>query len=167
MRPDPLRHQFSLMVEPKTGTPLATSARIQINLYISKPPWISRFRYVPEIVFPVFWQEMSAQVPAEVAQHLAWALTTPFSVADTASLVIIVLGLVLVARSACIVIRLGGSPEQLAKSAGGGGGDSLAKTKNGSSSDDIQLHVAAAAASKMGEKQVNFFLLHFKAKKFN
>lgn len=153
MRPDPVRHQFSLMVEPKTGTPLATSARIQINLYISKPPWISRFRYVPEIVFPVFWQEMSAQVPAEVAQHLAWALTTPFSVADTASLVIIVLGLVLVARSACIVMRLGGPPEQRAKSGGGGGG-SLAKTGNGSSSDDIQLHVAAAAASKMGEKQI-------------
>lgn len=133
LRPNPDKHQFSLLVEPRTGTPLATSARIQINLYISKPPWISRFRYIPEIVFPVFWQEMSAQVPPDVREHLAWALTTPFALADIVSLVFILLGLVLVARSAWILVR------------------SESAISGADSSDEFQLQAAKVAGKGLDD----------------
>ena len=99
LRPDRRRHQFHMMVEPNTGTSIRSYARIQINIYITKPPWISRFRYIPEVVFPVFWQELRAEASSEMIEHINWALTKPFIYADLLSIVIIVIGLILVAIS--------------------------------------------------------------------
>ena len=105
LKPDPHKHQFSMMIEPRTGTSLASYARMQINIFISKPPFISRFRYIPEIVFPVFWQELHAEVPSDVIEHINWALTTPFAIADIVSLSFIVVGLVLIAKGAFLLMR--------------------------------------------------------------
>nr|XP_027202619.1 scavenger receptor class B member 1-like isoform X1 [Dermatophagoides pteronyssinus] len=99
LRPDRRKHQFHMMVEPNTGTSIRSYARIQINIYITKPPWISRFRYIPEVVFPVFWQELRAEASSEIIEHLNWALTKPFIYADIFSIVIIVIGLILVSIS--------------------------------------------------------------------
>lgn len=105
LRPSQKRHQFSLLVEPRTGTSLHSNARIQINMFITKAPWISRFRYIPEVVFPVFWQELSAEVSADVIEHINWALTVPFLAADIISITILVLGIALLAQSAYLLFR--------------------------------------------------------------
>lgn len=62
LRPDPQRHEFFVDLEPRTGSPVVLSARVQLNVAISKPPGLVRFRNVPEIMFPVFWQELTVNV---------------------------------------------------------------------------------------------------------
>lgn len=104
LKPNKKRHQFEMMVEPNTGTSIRSYARVQINVYITKPPWISRFRYVPEIVFPVFWQELSAEASTDMIEHINWALTKPFMFADIFSIIVIVIGLILVALSGYLMI---------------------------------------------------------------
>lgn len=108
LRPNKKRHQFEMMVEPNTGTSIRSYARVQINVYITKPPWISRFRYVPEIVFPVFWQELSAEASTDMIEHINWALTKPFMFADIFSIIIIVIGLILVAFSGYLMFANNG-----------------------------------------------------------
>lgn len=59
LKPDPAEHEFYADLEPRTGSPVKLRARVQLNVAISKPPGLVRFRNVPEIMFPVFWQELS------------------------------------------------------------------------------------------------------------
>lgn len=105
MRPDPSRHQFSMLIEPRTGSAMGTYARMQINVLVSKPPWVSRYRYIPEVVFPVFWQEIRAEMPSDVVEHLEWALTVPYTAADIISIGIIVTGLAMIAAGAILLLR--------------------------------------------------------------
>uniref|UniRef100_A0A834VJC1 Scavenger receptor class B member 1 n=1 Tax=Sarcoptes scabiei TaxID=52283 RepID=A0A834VJC1_SARSC len=105
MKPNESRHRFEMLIEPITGTSIRSYARIQINIYISKPPWISRFRNIPEIVFPVFWQELRAEATMDIIERINWALTKPFLYADIASYVIIVIGLLLVFLSGCFMLK--------------------------------------------------------------
>lgn len=105
LKPDPNRHQFHMMIEPVTGTSIRSYARIQINIYITKPPWISRFRYVPEVVFPVFWQELRAEASQDMIEHINWALTKPFQYADLFSISIIISGILISISSAFFLIR--------------------------------------------------------------
>jgi len=62
MAPDLSRHDFFVDLEPRTGSPVALAVRVQLNVAISKPPGLVRFRHVPEIMFPVFWQELSVNL---------------------------------------------------------------------------------------------------------
>lgn len=62
MSPDRDKHEFYLDLEPRTGSPVLLSARVQLNVAISKPPGLVRFRNVPEIMFPVFWQELTVNL---------------------------------------------------------------------------------------------------------
>lgn len=105
MRPDHARHDFYMLIEPRTGTSLHSRARIQINVFISKPPWISRYRYIPEIVFPVFWQELAADVPTDVVSHIGWALTKPFAIADYFSLALIAIGVTMISVATWVLVR--------------------------------------------------------------
>lgn len=62
MSPDRDKHEFYLDLEPRTGSPVVLSARVQLNVAISKPPGLVRFRNIPEIMFPVFWQELTVNL---------------------------------------------------------------------------------------------------------
>lgn len=59
------RHEFYVDVEPRTGSPIDLAARVQLNVAISKPPGLIRFRHIPEIMFPVFWQELSVNLTSK------------------------------------------------------------------------------------------------------
>jgi len=88
LEPEASKHEFYLDVEPRTGSPVSLAARVQLNVAISKPPGLVRFRNVPEIMFPVFWQELSVNLTGpvidqlvlasrgaqEAAQHIAYTL---------------------------------------------------------------------------------------------
>lgn len=73
LSPDPKKHEFLIDLEPRTGSPVSLSARVQINVAISKPPGLVRFRNVPEIMFPVFWQELTVNVTGPVIDQLLLA----------------------------------------------------------------------------------------------
>ena len=104
LSPNPDKHKFLMIVEPRTGTSLMSRARIQINIFITKPPWISRFRYIPEVVFPVFWQELSAQVPNSVVDNINWAQSV-FIIADFISISIVLVGFCLVVKSLHLLLK--------------------------------------------------------------
>lgn len=73
LKPDRRKHEFYVDVEPRTGSPVSLNARVQINVAVSKPPGLVRFRNVPEIMFPVFWQELSVNVTGPVIDQLKLA----------------------------------------------------------------------------------------------
>jgi scavenger receptor class B protein 1 len=74
LEPDASKHEFFVDLEPRTGSPVVTSARVQLNVAISKPPGLLRFRNVPEIMFPVFWQEVSVNLTGQpVIEQLVMA----------------------------------------------------------------------------------------------
>lgn len=73
LNPDRNKHDFYIDLEPRTGSPVTLSARVQINVAISRPPGLIRFRNVPEIMFPVFWQELNVNVTGPVIDDLLLA----------------------------------------------------------------------------------------------
>lgn len=73
MQPDPMRHEFYVDLEPRTGSPVTLAARVQLNVAISKPPGLVRFRNIPEIMFPVFWQELTVNLTGPVIDELLLA----------------------------------------------------------------------------------------------
>lgn len=73
LAPDPDKHEFYIDLEPRTGSPVTLSARVQLNVAISKPPGLVRFRNVPEIMFPVFWQELTVNLTGPVIDQLLLA----------------------------------------------------------------------------------------------
>lgn len=73
LKPDANRHEFYIDLEPRTGSPVTLSARVQLNVAISKPPGLVRFRNVPEIMFPVFWQELTVNLSGPVIDQLLLA----------------------------------------------------------------------------------------------
>lgn len=76
LSPDRDKHEFYIDLEPRTGSPVVLSARVQLNVAISKPPGLVRFRNVPEIMFPVFWQELSVNLTGPVIDQLLLASKT-------------------------------------------------------------------------------------------
>ncbi|RWS28672.1 scavenger receptor class B member 1-like protein [Leptotrombidium deliense] len=58
LKPNEDKHEFWIDVEPITGISVDAALRFQINFHINKPSGIHKFKKVPEIVFPVFWQEI-------------------------------------------------------------------------------------------------------------
>uniref|UniRef100_A0A6G1S6V7 Scavenger receptor class B member 1 n=1 Tax=Aceria tosichella TaxID=561515 RepID=A0A6G1S6V7_9ACAR len=74
LEPEANRHEFYVDLEPRTGSPVVMAARVQLNVAISKPPGLVRFRNIPEIMFPVFWQELSVNLTGQpVIQQLVFA----------------------------------------------------------------------------------------------
>lgn len=73
LEPDPSKHEFYVDLEPKTGSPVTVSVRVQLNVAISKPPGLVRFRNIPEIMFPVFWQDLSVNVTGPVIDQILLA----------------------------------------------------------------------------------------------
>lgn len=73
LEPDKNKHEFFVDLEPRTGSPVSVSARVQINVALSRPPGLVRFRNIPEIMFPVFWQEVSVNVAGPVIDQILLA----------------------------------------------------------------------------------------------
>ncbi|CAG2168013.1 unnamed protein product, partial [Oppiella nova] len=99
LKPDPRKHSFYLDVEPHTGTSMGSAGRIQINVFINKPPGLFRYRNVPEIVFPVFWQELGVNVSADMSQRIQWVLKQPTLISSISSTSMLFIGFVLVLTS--------------------------------------------------------------------
>ncbi|XP_074598671.1 scavenger receptor class B member 1-like [Brevipalpus obovatus] len=69
MKPDPVNHTFWLDVEPTTGGSVQVAARIQLNIGIDSQSFI-RYRYLPQIIFPILWFEYRTQMTDELLDRL-------------------------------------------------------------------------------------------------
>ena len=96
---DPSKHEFYLDIEPNTGTSMGSAARLQINVFINKPPGMFRYRNVPEIVFPVFWQELGANVSSDMTERIKWVLEQPSLISSIASTSMLFIGVLFVLTS--------------------------------------------------------------------
>ncbi|KAI1278742.1 Scavenger receptor class B member 1 [Halotydeus destructor] len=76
LKPNATKHTTYLDMEPETGTTIALAARIQINVAINKGPGF-RYRNIPNIVFPILWQEMKMDVTSDIADQLWLAQNMP------------------------------------------------------------------------------------------
>lgn len=99
LSPNASRHGFFLDVEPTTGTSFGSAARVQINVFINKPPGLFRYRNVPEIVFPVFWQELSSNVSQQMSERIKWVLEQPSLISSISSTSMLFIGFVFVLTS--------------------------------------------------------------------
>jgi hypothetical protein len=99
LQPNESKHEFHMAIEPITGTSVETAARIQINVFINKPPGLFRYRNIPEIVFPVFWQELSVDLTNNFANHIKWVIKQPSLISLISSSSMLVIGLLLVFTS--------------------------------------------------------------------
>ncbi|OQR77586.1 scavenger receptor class B member 1-like, partial [Tropilaelaps mercedesae] len=77
LSPDESRHQFYTDVEPRLGITLGLSARAQINVKLERVDFLKYFRHVPELVLPVFWQEIKIEQTPAFAEHINELLERP------------------------------------------------------------------------------------------
>ena len=100
IKPNSSLHSFYMSVAPTTGSSVETRARVQINIFINKPPGVFRFRNVPDIVFPVFWQELAVSMSEEFSNYLNWAIKQPSLVSSISSTSIFIVGIIFILTSA-------------------------------------------------------------------
>lgn len=105
LKPDASKHEFYLDLEPRTGAPVTLSARVQLNVAISKPPGLVRFRNVPEIMFPVFWQELSVNLTGPAIDQLYLASRGAQEINERISYVFFMLGLAILITTIMFYIR--------------------------------------------------------------
>lgn len=106
MKPDESKHDFWMELEPSTGTTIGLTARVQINVAINKGPGI-RYRNIPNIVFPAFWQEVSMTMTPVVASQLWMAAHMPSVVASISSASLFSLGTLLMTAGLVFLVVKG------------------------------------------------------------
>lgn len=68
LKPEKEKHQFRLVIEPKTGIPLQVHARIQINLQIKPDDNFDIYRGVPKVMMPMLSFEQVAELDEKLAK---------------------------------------------------------------------------------------------------
>nr|CAD7603521.1 unnamed protein product [Timema genevievae] len=105
MKPDEEKHRFYVTLEPNTGIPLDVAARFQVNILLDQRPYISLFKNVPKIFFPMLWFEERAAMPQEMASQLKLLLHLP-TIGLVVSITLVVIGLITASTTAlCCVCR--------------------------------------------------------------
>lgn len=77
MKPDPYLHGFTLDMEPRLGLSLGINARIQSNMILERDPLIRNLRNIPELTYPVLWQDVDVELDQKFADHLKSLLDKP------------------------------------------------------------------------------------------
>lgn len=96
-------HEFYIILEPRTGIPLAVSARLQINLLMKPNEKIGLFNDVPKVFFPMIWFQQQVLIPEDMAGNLRQLLNLPFA-ADIVSSVVVVIGVLILASLIGILV---------------------------------------------------------------
>nr|CAD7264916.1 unnamed protein product [Timema shepardi] len=105
MEPDEEKHRFYVTLEPNTGIPLDVAARFQVNILLDQRPYISLFKNVPKIFFPMLWFEERAAMPQEMASQLKLLLHLP-TIGLVVSITLVLVGLFTASTTAlCCVCR--------------------------------------------------------------
>lgn len=76
MNPSKEKHEFSIVMEPTTGIPLAVKAQLQINLLMKSYPWTT-IRNVSEVMMPMLWFRQVAELSPELAEQARVAVMLP------------------------------------------------------------------------------------------
>jgi len=75
LKPNSSLHSFYIDVEPITGSSISIKARLQLNVAVGGNTF--RYRHVPNIIFPILWQEVNTQATPEIIFKLKLAQDLP------------------------------------------------------------------------------------------
>lgn len=104
MMPNQSEHSFWMDTEPMTGSTVSLAARMQLNVAITKGPAMFRYRNIPEIVFPIFWQEYQFAFTSDLAQALVDAKSMPHLISSISFYSLLSAGLILAISSFLVYI---------------------------------------------------------------
>lgn len=96
LKPNRSLHEFYIDIESTLhSVPVGAKARLQLN--VATPEL--RFRNIPNAMIPVLWQEVTFEIDKPVQTLLFWSFTMLSTLCTIASLVLIALGFLLMAKS--------------------------------------------------------------------
>ncbi|XP_015785987.1 scavenger receptor class B member 1 [Tetranychus urticae] len=102
LAPNDSKHSFWMDIEPLTGSTVNMAARFQLNVAISKAPGLFRYRNIPDIVFPVFWQEYHFEFTKDLAQQLIDLRSMPYLVSSISFYSFLSIGIILLIISVLV-----------------------------------------------------------------
>jgi len=95
LKPNSSIHQTYLDIEPITGSPVDFAARLQLNVFVNPSKAMSKYRKMPKIIFPVFWQEFTIHMTQDIAKQLQWSLSVPSMICTIVSSLFVATGVLL------------------------------------------------------------------------
>lgn len=104
LQPNGSLHRFQLVLEPKLGLTVSLRGRIQLNMILKKNSLITGLTDIPEITYPVLWEEIHIELNKALADYLKGTLENPMFYSMLFAYLLLSLGgLLLVIVVACIV----------------------------------------------------------------
>uniref|UniRef100_A0A0A1WNN1 Protein croquemort n=1 Tax=Zeugodacus cucurbitae TaxID=28588 RepID=A0A0A1WNN1_ZEUCU len=70
MMPEKEKHEFYMILEPRTGVALEVAARFQVNMLVEPITGVSLYEKVPRVFFPLIWFEQKVRITPELAADL-------------------------------------------------------------------------------------------------
>uniref|UniRef100_A0A1B0BTQ7 Scavenger receptor class B n=1 Tax=Glossina palpalis gambiensis TaxID=67801 RepID=A0A1B0BTQ7_9MUSC len=70
LQPQADKHEFYMVLEPKTGISLEVAARFQVNMLVEPIRGISLYENIPRIFFPMIWFEQKVRITPDLAKNL-------------------------------------------------------------------------------------------------
>ncbi|RWS29651.1 scavenger receptor class B member 1-like protein [Leptotrombidium deliense] len=104
MSPNESLHGFWVDIDPTTGSTVGMALRLQVNVYITRYPGLVRYRNIPEIIFPIFWQEFQVSFTEDLAENLKMANRVPGLVASVTGYSFGVVGIILLIAALFITL---------------------------------------------------------------
>lgn len=77
LHPNSSLHSFHLDLEPRLGLTVGLRGRVQLNVVIERNQYITRLKDVPELVYPVLWEEVHIDMDDAFANHLKSTMENP------------------------------------------------------------------------------------------
>ncbi|CAH2012386.1 unnamed protein product [Acanthoscelides obtectus] len=100
MKPDRDKHQFYIIIQPKSGIVMEISAKMQVNLLLQPVQHIRLYENVPKVYIPLFYFTQTVHLRDELAENLRMIQSMP----DYANYLVIILcflGLISVCWALC------------------------------------------------------------------
>ncbi|XP_050293736.1 uncharacterized protein LOC126734243 [Anthonomus grandis grandis] len=105
MKPDAKKHEFYLIIEPKTGIIMNLQANMQVNMLLQPINRIRLFSKVPKIFVPMFYFSQFVDLDDNLAANLKLLQRLP-DLLNYVSLICIGLGLIVIVWGACVIFKV-------------------------------------------------------------
>lgn len=90
MNPVKDKHEFYIIMEPRTRIPLSVAGRLQMSIYVQPVKEIKLFEKVPTVYFPVLWFEQVVDLPSNYRTYVKILLSLPTVTVISGSLAILI-----------------------------------------------------------------------------
>nr|CAH7721426.1 unnamed protein product [Callosobruchus chinensis] len=100
MQPDRNKHQFYIIIQPKSGIVMEIYARMQVNMLLQPVNHIRLYEKVPKVFIPLFYFTQTVHLRDELAANLRMIQSMP-DYANYLMLILCLLGLISICWALC------------------------------------------------------------------